>query len=167
MFEKTDRTDERSDRSKLIMVGSAAAVLLVIALLVVVGSRSSGPAAGETDMVTRESPDFESYRESIEIDMSRKDDRVTAQNLLGNYVATLKARVRNKGDRIIIGLKLRAFAVGLSQELLVEKVITPVPRVRETLGPGETLPIEIQLDRIPPPDEIQDMRIELHAYKLN
>ncbi|HEU4388191.1 MAG TPA: hypothetical protein VFV34_10360, partial [Blastocatellia bacterium] len=48
----------------------------------------------------------------------------------------------------------------------IEKFVTPVPRVQETLAPGETFHAEVLLDRIPPPDQIHDMRIELTAFKL-
>lgn len=166
MFEEAEPNEDKDSRSRLLMFGSAAAVLLVLVLVVVIGSRSSKPAAGEVDLITRGAPGFEIYEPLIKIDQSGENDKMTAQNLLGNFVGTLRARVTNTGDRTLIGLKLRAVAVGFSQETLIDKIVTPVPRVQETLEPGETFHAEVLLDRIPPPDQIQDMRIELYAFKL-
>jgi hypothetical protein len=175
MFEETEAAVDKDSRSRFIMFGSAIAVLLVIAGAVVVGSRSAKPEAGEVGMAERATPEFDAYAQYITVDMSDKDDKWTYQNLLGNYTARLRARITNTGDRVLIGLRLRAIAVGYDEEVLsepdnpsrrIEKYVTPVPRVQETLAPYDTFHAEVLLDRIPPPDQIRDMRIELVAFKL-
>lgn len=165
MFEEPEEPMEKDRRSQLIMVLSGAAVLIVIALIIVVGSTGSKQSAAEIEMSRPGSPEFDAYATSVKVIMTR-DDRITAQNLLGNYIATLKARVQNGGDRVIEGLQLRAVAIGLDGNLLKERVFTPIPRRRESLPPNEVLPVEVQLDPIPNPDEIMDLTIEVHALKL-
>lgn len=165
MFEEPEEPIEKDRRSQLIMILSGAAVLIVIALIIVVGSIGSKQSADEIEMSRRGSMEFDQYAPKIKIIMT-PNDKTTAQNLLGNHIATLKARVQNTGDRVMEGLELRAVAIGFGGETLKERFFTPVPRRKETLAPNETMPVEVQLDPIPNPDQIMDMTIELSGLNL-
>jgi hypothetical protein len=50
--------------------------------------------------------------------------------------------------------------------VIKEKIVTPVPQIRETLGAGETMDLDVSIDRSPPAEEIMDMRLELYSLKL-
>lgn len=165
MFEESEEPIEKDRRSQLIMVLSGVAVLIVIALIIVVGSMGSKQPVAEIEMSRRGSPEFDAYAPLVRVIMTR-DDKITAQNLLGNYIATLKARIQNGGDQVIEGLQLRAVAIGLGGDTLKDRVFTPIPRRKESLLPNETFPVEVQLDPIPDPAQIMDLTIELYGVKL-
>jgi hypothetical protein len=165
MFDEAESNTEKDTRSRWIMIASGAAVLVVLVLIIIVASQGSKESASEPPMPQRGSPEFESYAQSVNIIITR-DDKMTAKNLLGNNIGILRAKVQNSGDRELVGLQLRAVALGLDNETLSEKIITPVPRIRESLKPQETMQVDVHLDRIPDPQTIMEMTIELYALKL-
>jgi hypothetical protein len=87
-------------------------------------------------------------------------------NLSSKYVRIL-CNVRNGGDRTISGLQMRMVLFGFNCETLKEKIITLIPEKNAPLGPGESLSIDVSIDRSPDPSEIMHMRIEPRALKLN
>jgi hypothetical protein len=79
--------------------------------------------------------------------------------------ARILCNVQNTGDKVLVGLQLRAAVIGTGGQLIREKVITPVPNNRDTLGPNQTMNIDVSLERVPDPSEIMDMTIELYGLK--
>ena len=65
------------------------------------------------------------------------------------------------------GLQMRMVLFGFNCETLKEKVISIIPEKKATLGPGESVSIDVSIDRSPDPSEIMHMRIEPYALKLN
>ena len=162
MFDQSETT-EGKDRSRLIIALSGIAVLLVVALIIIVASRPSAQGPGDQEWPGPGNAEFDSYAPGIVIG---KPDKWISTTLIGRRLAILKADITNNGDREVIGLKVKAAAVGLGGETLIARVATPIPRQRPTLGPGETAKIEIQLDPIPPKEEIQDFTLQLAALRL-
>jgi hypothetical protein len=167
MFEQSTGKIEK-DRSRQVIILSVAAVLIIIALMIIVGALvgSRRPAASQMAMAEAGSAEFHSYAPFVKITIV---DRTTAENLLGQRFGQIRARVQNIGDKIIIGLRLRAIAYGFGddgRQVLKDKIITPVPGTqRQELRPNETIPIEIQIPSIPDPNQIRDMTLELYALK--
>jgi hypothetical protein len=162
MFDQSETT-EGKDRSRLIIALSGIAVLLVIALIIIVASRPPALSPGEQEWPGPGSAEFDSYSPNIVVSDLDKHWNST---LIGRKQATLKASVTNKGDRLVVGLKIKAAAVGFGGETLASRIATPVPRQKETLGPGETARIEIQIDPIPDPSNIQDFTLTVTALRL-
>jgi hypothetical protein len=162
MFEQSADSVEK-DRSRLIIVASAIAVLIVIALAIVLSQNRSRQPSIESQMSRAGSPDFDSYAPFVKV---TDVQRMTSSTLIGRRLGILKANVENSGDRTLTALQIRAAAVGLSGELLIQKIALPVPRQRDTLGPGETMAISVQIDPIPDPDKIMDMTLEVYGIKL-
>jgi len=162
MFEQQVDTVEK-DRSRLIIVASAIAVLVVIALAIVLSQNRLREPSIESQTSKAGSPDFDSYAPLVKITDLQK---MTSSTLIGRRLGILKANVQNTGDRTLSALQIRAAAIGLSSELLIQKIALPVPRQRDTLGPGETMAVSIQIDPIPDPDKIMDMTLEVYGIKL-
>jgi hypothetical protein len=68
---------------------------------------------------------------------------------------------------VLTGLQLRAAAIDLGDVTVREKIITPVPKTRETLAPGQVMDIDVYLEPIPDPLTLKDMIIEAHGLKVN
>lgn len=166
MFDEESNKIDKNGRSRMIMIVSGLAVVVVLALILIV--TSIGSKKPDTEMIQMARPgssEFDSYAPFIKITIG-PEDKTTAKNLL-NYIGMLRAEVENSGDQTLTGLQLRAVALGFDQEPLRELVISPVPRKQKTLGPHESISVEVQLDRIPDPDTIMDMTIELYGLRLN
>ena len=161
MFDQSE-TQEGKDRSRIVIALSGIAVLLVVALIIIVASRPPSQTA-EQEWPGPGSAEFDSYSANIVISGIEKYTNTT---LIGRRQATIKAAVTNNGDKAVIGLKIKAAAMGFGGETLTSRVATPVPRQKETLGPGETARVEIQLDPIPDPAQIQDFTLQVSALRL-
>lgn len=187
MFEQPTGKVEK-DRSRLIMIVSAVAVLIVIGLIVVVTQVwKPTPAHEEFERVYAAAPEGEAiegsqpilppgqansnnqpqseaqaYAQFVEIG---EPDKRTGVRLNTNY-ARILCTVRNNGDRVITGMQLRMVLYGFNWEVLKEKIVTPIPHTRELLGPGASMDLDVSIDRSPAQQEIMEMRLELYSLKL-
>src|SRR5262249_38900352 len=162
MFDQSETT-EGKDRSRLIIAVSSIALLLVVALVIIVASRPPAPGPGEQEWPVPGSQEFDSYAPNIVVDQG---DTWISTTLIGRRLAVLKANVTNNGDRTIVGLKIKASALGFGGETLASRTATPVPRQKDTLAAGDSAKIEIQLDPIPPKEQIQSFTMQVVALRL-
>lgn len=159
MIEQSAEKVEK-DRSRLIMVLSGVAVVVVIALIVLLAtfrSREAGP-----EMVLKGSEQFDSYASFVAITVRERREG----ERLGVRYGRILCTVRNTGERTLIGLQLRGAAVGFNNEVMKEKIITVVPGQRAALAPNQAVNVDLNLEPIPDPSTIMDMTVELHALSL-
>lgn len=159
MFEQPAVKSEK-DRSQTIMILSGLAVLVVIVLIIVVTSLGRRPS--QTDIAHSGSPEYDAYASNVIIGNIEKK---TGERLNYRY-ARILCTVRNAGDAVLVGVQLRAAIIGTGGQLLKEKIFTPVPNTRDTLGPNQTMNIDVSVERVPDPSEIADMTIELNGLKV-
>ena len=159
MFEQPAVKSEK-DRSQTIMILSGLAVLIVIVLIIVVTSLGRRPS--HTDVARAGSPEYDAYAPNVIISNIEKK---TGERLNYRY-ARILCTVRNAGDAVLVGLQLRAAVIGTGGQLIKEKIFTPVPNTRDTLGPNESMNIDVSVERVPDPSEIMDMTIELYGLKI-
>ena len=156
MFEQPVGKAEK-DRSRLIMWSTGAAVIVVIGLIIAFSSsRSPEPLI---EMARPGSEEFNSYARFVTI---TTNDTRTGERLGINY-ARILCTIRNEGDRTLAGLQLRGVVLA-DKEVVRDKVISPIPRQRETLSPHQSIDIDLNMEPIP--SVITDMFVELHALKL-
>ncbi|MFY9557819.1 MAG: hypothetical protein WAV20_21585 [Blastocatellia bacterium] len=159
MFEQPVIKSEK-DRSQTIMILSGVAVLAVIALIIIVTSVGRQPA--QTELAHAGSPEFDAYAPNLRIGNL---DKRSGERLNIRY-ARILCTVHNAGDQVLVGLQLRAAVIGTGGQLLKEKIFTTVPNNKDTLGPNQSMNIDVSLERVPDPSEIMDMTVELHGLKL-
>jgi len=159
MFEQSAVKTEK-DRSQTIMILSGVAVLAVIVLIIIVTSLGKRPS--QLEMSHGGSPEFDAYAANIKIG---NIDKKTGERLNVKY-ARMLCVVQNAGDQVVVGLQLKASVVGTGGQLIREKTITPVPNNKDTLGPNQSMNIDVSLEPVPDPGDIRDMVIELHGLKL-
>jgi len=168
------------------MILSGIAVMAVIFLIVVV-TRLKPSAKVEMESVSPVSQAYpESAPDSKELpcppqSISQSEEQGYVGNILfrdidarsGEY-STLNSKyirmlctVNNAGDRTITGLQVRMVLFGFNCETLKEKLVTVIPEKRSALGPGESLNLDVVVDRTPARWEIMHVRIEPYALKLN
>jgi hypothetical protein len=159
MFEQPAAKSEK-DRSQTIMILSGLAILVVIVLIIVV--TSLGRRSTQIEVAHAGSPEFDAYAPNVIIGNIEKK---TGERLNIRY-ARIQCTVQNAGDAVLVGLQLRAAIIGTGGQLLKEKVFTPVPNNRDTLGPNQSMNIDVSVERVPDPSEIMEMTIELKGLKL-
>jgi hypothetical protein len=160
MFEQPVGKVEK-DRSRLIMLLSGTAVLLVIGLIILVSSYVSQDV--KVEMSRPGSPEFDSYSSFVTVAIKSKYTGVTFS---GVKYARIECTVRNDGDRVLNGLQIRGVIVGFNNEALKDKVISPIPRQRETLDPQQSLDLDLNVEPVPDPSQIMDMLVEVYALKV-
>ena len=160
MFEQPAGNVEK-DRSRIIVILSSAAVAVVVGLIILVGSRSVMQPT-QLEMARAGSEEFDSYLGYVQLTNINK----TTAERLNNKVGIIRCRVQNTGDRTLVSLQLRGVALGFNNEVLKETVITPMPRVRDSLGPGQSMAIELFLEPIPDPSMVMEMTIEVYGLKV-
>ena len=159
MFEQPAVESEK-DRSKTIMIVSGLAVLVVIVLIIAV--TSLGRRQAQTEFAHAGSPEFDSYVPNVRI---ANVEKKTGERMNIRY-ARILCTVQNAGDQVLVGLQLRAAIIGTGGQVLREKIITPAPNTRDTLGPNQTMNIDVSVERVPDPTEIMEMKIEVYGLKL-
>jgi len=142
------------------MILSGLAVLLVIVLIIVV--TSLGTRTAQTDFARAGSPEFDSYAPNIKI---ANIDKRSGERMNYRY-ARILCTVENAGEAVLVGLQLRAAIIGTGNQLLKEKIFTPVPNSRDELDPHHSMNVDVSVERVPDPSEIADMTIELYGLKL-
>ena len=159
-----DQPEEKAnkDHSRMIMAASSLLLIIVVLLTIIVGTRASKQPVS-LEMARPGSAEFDAYAPFVKMSEIKK---ATAKSMLGGNIGMLSTHIRNIGDRALTGLQLRAVALGFSNEPLKERTITPIPKTRESLGPNETMLIEVQLERIPSPRDITEMTIEIVGFKV-
>lgn len=159
MFEQPSVKSEK-DRSQTIMILSGLAVLIVIVLIIVVTSLGRRPS--QTDLALSGSPEFHAYAPNVIIGNIEKKTGVRMNTRYARILCTLQ----NTGDQVLAGVQLKAAIIGTGGQLIREKIFTPVPNVRDTLGPNQTMNIDVSVEPVPDPSEIIDMTIELNGLKV-
>ncbi|HSF24086.1 MAG TPA: hypothetical protein VLE20_07660 [Blastocatellia bacterium] len=159
MFEPKAGNEEK-DRSRSVMILSGIAVTLVVVLIILVTSFRKHASPLET--ARPGSAEFESYAQFIKLNNIEKRHGERLNNRYGRITCT----VENAGESALSALQLRAAAIDLGDVVVREKIITPVPNMRETLGPNQSMAIDLYIEPIPDPSSLKDMIIEVHGLKV-
>ncbi len=160
MFEQPVGKIEK-DRSRLIIIVSGVAVVLVVGLIVAVSSLSSRESS-KIEMSTAGSPEFDSYAQYVTL----SDIDPHEGERLNTRYARITCKLNNTGDKALLGVQLRIAAIGLSGEVLKEKYVTPVPTTHEILNPNQKSHLELYMEPIPDPAEIMTFTVEVRGLKL-
>lgn len=160
MFEQPVGKVEK-DRSRLIIVVSGIAVVLVIGLIVAVSSLSSRQST-KIEMSAMGSPEFDSYAQYVTLsDMVHYEGE-----RLNNRYARITCKLNNTGDKTLTGVQLRIAAIGLAGDVLKEKYVTPIPTNNDRLNPNQTMHLELFMEPIPDPAEIMKFTVDVSGLKF-
>jgi len=160
MFEEKDGKVEK-DRSRVIMILSAVAVIVVIGLIIIVTSFSGRGTAFE--VAKPGSPEYDAYAQFVKIG---ELDKYTGERLNVNY-GRLQFLVENIGDKVLTGIELKSAAIGFNNEVLRQRTVLYVPKHRDSLGPNQSMKVELFLEPIPDPAQIMDFTVEVSGLKVD
>jgi hypothetical protein len=160
MFEQPVGKVEK-DRSRLIIVVSGIAVILVVGLIVAVSSLSSKEAA-KIEMSLGGSPEFDGYAQFVTL----SDIEHFEGERLNNRYARITCKLNNTGEKSLVGVQLRMAIIGQAGDVLKEKFVTPIPTTHDSLKPNQTIRLELFMEPIPDPVEIMTFTVEVVGLKL-
>ena len=77
----------------------------------------------------------------------------------------IKGNIRNKGNRVINGLEVNVAVVDTFNQVLREKRVLVVPTQRPQLGPGENIPISLEISGFDRKDDRANIRWKVTAIR--
>ncbi len=118
-----------------------------------------------TNAVRAGNAEFEGYKSKVALELV---DKIVHPNMIGMAQYEIQVRVTNRGDRTLTGLELAGRMIDLSDQLIKEGVSAPVPRLRKTLPPGETLLASVKIDAPAKitEDQVKDLLVELRGLQF-
>lgn len=147
-------------------IGSLVGIILIAGFIWVVSLRPSmeDQKAAILEGSYREgSPEFEAITKDIIISTHR--DTVESPNAFGNISIYITGEIKNKGDRVINGLEVRAAVVDSFGESIREKRVLVVPTQTPTLDPGSIIRITLSIDGLSPKDDRANIRWKVTAIR--
>ncbi|GBC81324.1 hypothetical protein HRbin10_00432 [bacterium HR10] len=128
---------------------------------------TSGPAgsagAGLTGFVAAGSPEFEAYRRFVTVE---NQEATQAQNLIGQKQVVVYGVLTNRGSRTLTGVQVRAIVYDMENRPVAERTAFPIPRRRPSLGPNESMVIQVNVDNVPPKAELARFEIVVEGLRF-
>jgi hypothetical protein len=151
----------------VVAIGATAVAFAVIIGVVLTVSRQRAIEAPPSqpslpDASRAGSPEFEAYRQLIHIESEPEG----SENLLGQVLVAVKGILRNRGDRTLTGVEVRAVVLDADGNQIGDRIATPVPRQRPQLGPGESMLVQVRVDNVPAGANPVAARLELSGLRF-
>jgi hypothetical protein len=166
-----DIEDRAEQTKKRKIIGITIGVfVIVVAVMILVSARRTpdAPPPGQPvtileDALRAGSPEFDEYRKFITID---NQDATESQNLIGQKLVVARGFLANRGSRVITGAEVKAVLYDLDNKPVAERVAVPIPKTRASLGPNETLAIQVNVDPVPPGAAVARFEIVVQGLKF-
>ena len=158
--------EENRGINKILIVGAIVGILIVGAGIWLLSFQPSieDQMARILEGSYREGePEFESITKDIVI--STSEDTVESPNAFGSISMYIKGRIRNKGNRVITGLEVNVAVLDTFNQPLREKRVLVVPTQVPQLGPGEIIPISLEISGFERRDDRANIRWKVTAIR--
>ena len=109
------------------------------------------------------SPEFAQITKDIVIATS--EGTVQSPNAFGTISMYIRGTIRNKGDRVIDGLEINVAVVDTFNQPLREERRLIVPTQVPQLGPGETIPVSLEISGFDRKDDRANIRWKVTAIR--
>ncbi len=171
MFQSPLEHEERQERRRrrailLVTIGVFVGVVGLILFWSARGTKSRPGAAGEAALagfVSAGSPEFEAYRPFVTVE---DQEATQAQNLIGQKQVVVYGRLTNRGSRTLTGVQVRAIVYDLENRPVAQRTAFPIPRRRPSLGPQESMVIQVNVDNVPPRAELARFEIVVEGLRF-
>ena len=163
----TDRRLEsnESNRTLIIIVAIAAAVVIAVVFGFLMWAVSSGPS-GEVALqgaFRAGSPEFEKNHSNIVLDTPEGWE---GKRALGDLTMSLKTTVRNLTGKTLNGLEIKGSVVDSEGKPVKEKTLVFIPTKQGELPPNKTMQVQMMLDGMKDTDPRADIKMEVTAFKF-
>jgi len=111
------------------------------------------------------SPEFEKYTKDIVI-QTDMDNIMQSPTGMGTIMMSIRAKIRNKGDRTINGLEVKVGVVDMAGKVVREKKVLVVPKQEEKLSPGQTIGVLATVEGFKKDDDRANVRWKVTAIRV-
>ena len=163
----SDRHLEASgtNRTVVIVVAIAAAVVIAIVFGVLMWAVSTGPS-GEVALqgaIRSGSPEFEKNQPNIVLDTVEAWE---GKRALGDMTMSLKTTVRNLTGKTLNGLEIKGSVVDYEGKPVKEKTLVFVPTKQPELPPNKTMQVQMMLDGMKDTDPRANVKLEVTGFRF-
>ncbi len=162
-----EREERRRQWQVLVITAIGFAVIGGLILYWSARRTTSGPAGpggmGLTGFVSAGSPEFEAYRRFVTVE---NQEATQAQNLIGQKQVVVYGLLTNRGSRTLTGVQVRAIVYDMENRPVAERTAFPIPRRRPSLGPNESMVIQVNVDNVPPKAELARFEIVVEGLRF-
>jgi hypothetical protein len=154
-----------SNRTLIIIVAIAAAVVIAVFFGVLLWAVSSGPT-GEVALqgaFRAGSPEFEKNKPNIVLDTPEGWE---GKRALGDLTMSLKTTVRNLTGKTLNGLEIKGSVVDYEGKPVKEKTLVFIPTKQAELAPNKTMQVQMMLDGMKDSDPRANIRMEVTGFKF-
>ncbi|HEX6278954.1 MAG TPA: hypothetical protein VFZ49_02960 [Pyrinomonadaceae bacterium] len=162
-----DKKEKKKGINKGLLLGGIVGVFIIAIIVLIAMQRppmEEQEAAVLADAYREGSPQFEEITKDIII--STGDNTVQYANAFGGISMQIVGNIRNKGDRVINGLEVKAAVVDQFNQVIKEKSVLVVPKQQETLPPGDSIPITLTIDGFKKGDDRANIRWKVTAIRV-
>ena len=168
MFEAKEEepVDPARRRKALLLVGALGLlVVLLVAVLIRLAFKPGHTSTGLEDAVRAGSPEFQAYVPKLAFE---EKEIIVHPNLIGMAQYEVRMKLTNRGDRALTGVELLGRIITHDDKVVAQNISLPIPRIRKSLAPGETMRISVKVDGPGNVSEAQvkDVTAELKALKV-
>lgn len=159
---------ENKGFNKVYLIGGLIGVVLIALGIFVAMQRPSmqdQEAAVLADAVRPGSPEFDAITKDIII-ATNSDQTVQYSNAFGTISMNIVGTIRNKGPKAINGLEVNVSVVDQFNGLVKDKNVLVIPKQREVLAPGDSIPITLAIEGFKPEDDRANIRWKVTAIRV-
>ncbi len=154
-----------SNRTLIIVVAIAAAVVIAVVFGVLMWAVSSGPT-GEAALqgaFRPGSPEFEKDKQNIVLDTPEGWE---GKRALGDLTMSLKTTVRNLTGKTLSGLEIKGSVVDYEGKPVKEKTLVFIPTKQPELAANKTMQVNMMLDGMKDTDPRANIKMEVTGFKF-
>ncbi len=164
--EEDEPVDQERRKKALLLVGALGLlVVLLVAVLVRLAFKPGHKSTGLENAVRTGSAEFDGYVPKLAFD---EKEIIVHPNLIGMAQYEVRLKLTNRGDRTLNGVEMLGRIITHDEKAVAQNISLPIPRIRKSLAPGETMRISVKVDGPGNVSEsqVKDVTAELKALKF-
>ena len=154
-----------SNRTLIIVVAIAAAVVIAIVFGVLLWAVSTGPSSEVAlqGAIRPGSPEFAKDQPNIVLDTPEGWE---GKRALGDLTMSLKTTVRNLTGKTLSGLEIKGSVVDYEGKPVKEKTLIFIPTKQPELPSNKTMQVQMMLDGMKDTDARANIKMEVVGFKF-
>lgn len=155
------------NKTAFVVGGLIGVVLIALGILIAIQRPSmvDQEAAVLADALRPGSPEFDAITKDIII-ATNSDQTVQYSNAFGTISMNIVGTIRNKGPKAINGLEVNVSVVDQFNGVVKEKNVLVIPKQRDRLASGDSIPITLALEGFKKEDDRANIRWRVTAIRI-
>ncbi len=167
-MESLEQIDKKKGINKVLLAALAIAALVVAAGVWLLSLQPSVEQKQQEILAgsfQEGSPEFEKYTKDIVI-QTDMDNIMQSPTGMGTIMMTIRAKIRNKGEKTVTGLEVKVSVVDMAGKVVRDKKLLVVPKQEEKLSPGQMIPVVATVENFSKDDDRANVRWKVTAIRI-